>query len=384
MPAFDLKLRAATNANHWQLALDKFPFNLRRDFPSLSDEPDRQGKEHSIKPVRLAEIRDRYAAAKPELQKAVEQRQRFLASLALQHSPRFRRIPLVNSSRLLLHLGRSSVMENVGLYCDRTTGLPIIPGPAVKGTVSTWACWEGNLTALYTPDEHGKITLERHRAAYNPLARRILGDNSAAGSAGAGQVVFLGAVPQTVPVLGLDIVTPHTNQTTLEEQDPKPNPYLCVEAGTVWDFTFFGRPGDDTVMSLLEQTQTWLTTALDEAGLGAKTASGYGRFVTQEAWRTALQAPTSEEGRVRLAEARAGFTGDYTEELFQNKVVALLTQPGKADLLKVEIKAIQDKEENHPWIVRITDALRGSDKEVKAARKRLKEKELIPPDWFPQ
>jgi CRISPR type III-B/RAMP module RAMP protein Cmr6 len=67
----------------------------------------------------------------------------------------------VNSNRLLLHLGRASVLENVGIYCERTTGLPLIPGTAVKGVLSTF--FEGSLAnavAALVASKDSQLTAE--------------------------------------------------------------------------------------------------------------------------------------------------------------------------------------------------------------------------------
>lgn len=271
MQAFATKLTAARNTHSWHLALDKFPFNLdRKETPSLT-KPDDRNKEQTVKSARLEEIRKLYASAKPELQQAVEHHQRFLAQLARQHGPRFRRVPLVNSARLLLHLGRSSVLENVGLYCDRTTGLPVIPGTAVKGVVSTWGCWEANASR----DE-----FSTRRSVLGGDLVEVLGANPAqdtGASDSAGGVVFLGGFPQAVPILELDILTPHP----LEGRGRiTPSPFLAIQPDTRWDFVLLATPRVDLEKAryLLNSGVQWLTEALTQIGLGAKTATGYGIF----------------------------------------------------------------------------------------------------------
>jgi CRISPR type III-B/RAMP module RAMP protein Cmr6 len=271
MTAFAAKLTAAQNAKSWHLALDKFPFNLaRKETPSLA-KPDERNKEQSVKAVRLEEIRKLYTSAKHELQQAVEHRQRFLAQLARQKGPRFHRVPLVNFARLLLHLGRSSVLENVGIYCDRTTGLPVIPGTAVKGVVSTWACWEGNLS---------RDAFSTQRSALGANLVAVLGANptqDVGASDSAGGVVFLGAFPQTLPGLELDIVTPHPQEG---RGRITPSPFLAIKPNTHWDFALLAAPrvSLETAPDVLKTAACWLTECLTQIGLGAKTASGYGGF----------------------------------------------------------------------------------------------------------
>src|SRR5437588_390871 len=62
----------------------------------------------------------------------------WLEFLKTQNGDRYSELRMVNTSRLAVALGRASVLENVGLAANRITGLPLIPGSAVKGLVSTW------------------------------------------------------------------------------------------------------------------------------------------------------------------------------------------------------------------------------------------------------
>ncbi|MBP7948962.1 MAG: type III-B CRISPR module RAMP protein Cmr6 [Verrucomicrobiales bacterium] len=395
MSTFTLKLNAAKQSASWQLALDKYPFNLGKpNSPSLT-EPDDRGKEQSIKPRRLREVRDRYTAAKPSLDAAAKRQQDFLAVLARQHGPRFRRVTLVNSSRLLLHLGRSSVLENVGLHCDRTTGLPVIPGTAVKGVISTWACWvehfndaDGSFREFI-----GDSVQRRHfTQAESRLAAAIFGDNSASGSTAAGEVVFLGAFPTTPPVLELDIVTPHTDAAG-HDRNPVPNPFLAIAPGTEWSFAFLANTRDGSqANAFLDQTAAWLSESLEQSGIGAKTAAGYGRFLVPEIWQSltldeaakqALATKQEKESAAaeRLAASRASTVGEFSNETdFQNRVLARLNKPGEYQVLQTEVQKIESNPANAPWIEKITAALR----ENKDARKRLKDKDWFPKTWLPQ
>jgi len=216
---------------------------------------------------RLAEIQRRCAA--------------WLETLKSQLGDRFGCVELVAESRLLLHLGRANVLENVGLYCDHTTGLPLIPGTALKGIVSAWACWAEHFNPAGHGSFRGFTESSRQRRNFTAeearLACRILGDNSAAGSESAGEVIFVGGFPLTPPRLGLDIVNPH-HDTNGNPVDPKPNTFLCLEPGALWRFVFYVRAGVPDAADLLKQTSTWIEEALTQLGIGAKTAAGYGRF----------------------------------------------------------------------------------------------------------
>lgn len=396
MSMLTLKINAAKTTRAWQLALDKFPFDTQRPNAPLLTRPDDRGKEQSIKPHRLREIKERANAAAMEWKDAIARNLRFLDSLEKQHGHRFRCVTLVNSSRLLLHLGRASVLENVGLYCDRTTGLPVIPGSAVKGVLSTWACWAERFSEVNDDfREFSKDSVQRRRftSPEAKLATRIFGDDSSTGSTAAGEMIFVGAFPVEPPVLELDIVTPHTDPTGRDLPGPIPNPFLAIAAGTEWSFAFIAKPRDGSASeTLLEQSGTWLAECLEQAGIGAKTAAGYGRFLTQARWNeltlddTALEARRVQQEKEKtkaatLATIRASSTGDYANETtFQNLVINRLNKPGEYQLLQAQVKMIVSNPENAPWIEKIIAAL----SENKDARKRLKNTDWFPKTWFPQ
>lgn len=370
----------------WHLLLDKLSFQ-----PADAAERNQSPKLNA-----LVKIREAYDAARPALTESAHHQQQFLARLAVQHGERFRRVPLVNASRLLLHLGRSSVLENVGLYCDRTTGLPLIPGSAVKGVISTWACWEAHF------DENdgsfrafSERSVDRQSFPDPVMAQRILGDNDVGGSTSAGEICFLGAWPETPPLLGLDTVTPH-HDTAGHDRDPSPNPFLCIEPGTLWQFVLLAvtRNGSEPdSLLLLKTAERWLAEALEQSGAGAKTASGYGRFVSEDLWnrqtksRDDLKAIADANAaaaarEAKLKEFRKATIGDYTEATFRGAVLKLLHAPGQSDRLRAEIARIRSNPENAPWIPQITEALRGKD--MRDHRKRLKEKDWFPSEWIPQ
>jgi CRISPR type III-B/RAMP module RAMP protein Cmr6 len=257
-PVRDALQKRGTSAS-WNLQLDKLSFV--------------RGGDTDAKKQALDSARRSYADARTQthLSDACNRQRAFRDVLRTQHGANYREVTLINCTRLLLHLGRASVHENVGLASERSTGLPVIPGTAIKGIVSTWACWEGNLlTDGALPETIAKR--DQDRALFSSLAERILGSNAETGSTSAGELVFLGGFPVTPPRLAIDILTPH------ERGNPLPNPFLALDPGTRWIFPFLARPGRSDVDGLLQQSTNWLSEALTQVGLGAKTAAGYGRF----------------------------------------------------------------------------------------------------------
>lgn len=287
MSTLTLKLNAAKTTSAWQLALDKYPLHLANGTVAL--------------PEKKIDVLKSLSAVQPnraqEWKAAIAKNMRFLDTLEKQHGPRFRRLTLVNSSRLLLHLGRASVLENVGLYCDRTTGLPVIPGSAVKGVVSTWACWEGNQT---------RETFSADRSTLGSDITQILGTNPNHENPGdhiAGNVTFVGGFPSTLPTLELDIVTPHP-------EDGKgritPNPFLAVAPGCIWHFPLIAsaRLNPSECTSALEKAKTWLEGMLTEFGMGAKTAAGFGGFrILTDSEKSAEQSRSDASTKERTDEA---------------------------------------------------------------------------------
>lgn len=342
----------------WTLYLDKLSFQ--------------RGGDAEAKTSALKKAKDIYQNPKSRthFQESLPSK-RWHAALKQQHGQRYRCVTLKSESPLLLHLGRASVLENVGIYTERTSGIPTIPGSAVKGVLSTWATWEAHQQPDGSFPEEGRWSLRR-RTFPEEHARRILGCNSDGGSEHAGEIVFVGAFPRTIPSLGLDIVNPHRNASG-QHTSPVPNCFLCVEPGAHWDFVFFARPGTPEAQELLNTTTRWLQEVLSTQGIGAKTASGYGRFVPL----APAGNPSGDGSNVVKA---ATVINDYPNEAtFKNRVLEKLT-PNRLQEFQKEI-SILTKPENAEALAKLREWL--ASKERKDLRKKLKEKAWFPADWLP-
>jgi len=350
----------------WSLFLDKLSF-ARDGGPEAKADA-------------LRDTRDFYRKAHPHLAAACAAKLRWLDALENQLGPeRIRRLTLVNDSRLLLHLGRASVLENVGLYAERTTGLPLIPGTALKGVLSTWACWEANESGL----AQNPPSLDPQR---REIAQRIFGDNSQDGSEHAGDIVFLGGFPTQPPTMGLDIVNPHHDARGNPATDLHPNVFLGLEPGTVWHIAFHGRAGLDPVVAreLLDTTGRWLRDAFAQHGVGAKTSSGFGRLHDPSAPNPKPQAGSLAQAiareRVPRDASAPGLGADYPNDAtFKNRVLDLLT-PGNLQRLEKEIP-ILSKLENAARAEQLR-ALLGT-RDMKDIRKRLADKPWFKKEWLP-
>jgi CRISPR type III-B/RAMP module RAMP protein Cmr6 len=266
-------IKARGGCDSWHLFLDKFSFERTGEL-----QPD--GRRDPPKTRALQDVCDLYRGerTRAHLAGACEAKLQWLEALERQHgTERFRRFALATDGRLLLHLGRGSVLENVGLHCDLTTGLPLIPGTALKGVLSTWACWEANLNER-TGFNTGEAFLPARSQFESGLASRVFGDDAPSGSRKSGDIIFVGgfpAEPHKLPRLEMDIVTPHPDDG---RGRILPNVFLALETESLWHFVFFTRPSVEDPEELLEKTEGWLLAALTTTGLGAKTAAGYGRF----------------------------------------------------------------------------------------------------------
>ena len=407
--ALESRVQAARQAGHWSLWLDKYayPWAIRCEEGSRlleqqkaaakangNREREKQiGREIDLIPAGKSaalsvacELNNKSLTMKA----ACEARQAFIKQLKAQHALRFQSIPLYNHSPLILHLGRASVLENVGLYADRTTGLPLIPGTAIKGVLSTWATWEANQNTDLSFPETDKWQRQRKDFSKSDHARRILGCDNEGGSEHAGDIIFVGAFPKTPPLLGLDLVNPHHDEQGKDKTRLTPSAFLCIQPNTQWDFIFFARPGTTDAADLLATTELWLCEALEHMGLGAKTASGYGRF-GKDAPRTAnvgtAGKPITKEDIERQAQdealkarALASMQSDFPNEpTFKARILDKLN-PGSLAQLEKEIPTLQ-KPDNADRLQQLKTLL--ASKDYKEIRKRLRDKAWFPQDWLP-
>jgi CRISPR type III-B/RAMP module RAMP protein Cmr6 len=370
----------------WHLQLDKL---------SLDQEGGPEARTNALRAVCST-----YDKHRESLGTVVLDRLQFLKSLKHQHGDRYGQVTLALDTRLILHLGRASVLQNAGLYCDRTTGLPFIPGTALKGVVSTWAAWSAHFNSEdgsfreFTDESVRRRNFSDSEAL---LAQHILGDDWMNGSEHAGDIVFVGGFPESPPVLGLDIVNPHHEPNGKAATRLTPTTFLCLEPDTQWHFVYLVRPGASEPTKLLATTHKWIEEALTQLGIGAKTAAGYGRFRHLDARdiaemkKQADQAKASAAAAVETARlaadkekvqtaARAVMAADYpSPTAFKNSVLDKLN-PGQLMHLEAQVSLLKQAHNAH-WLEQLKATLASRD--YKDLRKRLREKEWFPKDWLP-
>lgn len=163
--------------------------------------------------------------------------------------------------RLVVGMGADSVLENA-ITLHRTYGVPYIPGSALKGLAAHYA-------HNHLDDERWRKGGEAHHV--------LFGDTTSAG-----YVTFFDAlyVPESAPQnrpLVLDVLAVHHPEYYRGEASPpadwdSPNPVPFVSARGKFLVALVGP--DEWVKAAFRI----LALALEEAGIGAKTSSGYGRM----------------------------------------------------------------------------------------------------------
>ncbi|MBN1928142.1 MAG: type III-B CRISPR module RAMP protein Cmr6 [Chlorobiaceae bacterium] len=232
--------------------------------------------------------------------------------------------PFMTDWRLIVGIGNESVYET-SMTLHHVHGFPYIPGNAVKGIVRSWIINEifGNVGSC--PDELDYPLVNAEYRAYQDegfcrlfgcpeTTRKVVFVNGAPDKvngnyryetyetvfkkAHQGKVIFFDAYPISIPKIETDIMNPHFSdyyrdqagkQSPADYLTPVPIPFLTVKA-TTFRFILGIRESENSVIpegSLLERgiplldvAKQWLTNALSEHGIGAKTAVGYGLMST--------------------------------------------------------------------------------------------------------
>jgi CRISPR-associated protein Cmr6 len=167
-------------------------------------------------------------------------------------------------ARFVSGLGAAHPLEN-GFTFDRTVGAPVIAGSSVKGLCRAQAKLEGL--------EKGAI-------------RQLFGPDVEENRHAAGDLVFLPALPSTWPRLEVDLVNCHHPRymdglldAPVDVESPVPVPFLTVAAGTVFVFRLFSRSQEEKAEEeekAEKEGRRLLLRGLEDLGIGAKTAVGYG------------------------------------------------------------------------------------------------------------
>lgn len=194
--------------------------------------------------------------------------------------------------RMVVGLGGKGALE-IGLTVHHVTGLPIIPGSALKGLCRAYALFDIAAEIKATPDELEDLDayLGLHgRTSQTDLLKAERFQKAFGSTENSGSCVFFDAVVSQMPqqeqgtLFEVDVMTPHFKKyydsqgqdAPSDDDDPNPINFMTIAAGTTFGFAIGEKRGayKDTV----EQAFQWLKLALSELGVGGKTSSGYGVF----------------------------------------------------------------------------------------------------------
>ncbi len=172
--------------------------------------------------------------------------------------------------RVLIGKGGHKILE-ADIVLHPIYGIPMIPASALKGVTRVYAETVDN--------------------APESVTRRLFGDaNEETGEIEQGDLIFLDAVPVALPVIERDVLNPHwgayyrgaENAPSADLLSPKP--VFLMSVGKTSRFAF-GVASASRDAAAVEQGVDWLQRSLAEVGVGAKSASGYGYWVIDEASR---------------------------------------------------------------------------------------------------
>lgn len=194
--------------------------------------------------------------------------------------------PFKTTWRFISGLGMGHVLET-GFVWHRTLGVPYLPGSSVKGLIRAWADPK--------PDKDGNPCGYGDPQAWDEKYKRLFGDSK---DMGAGCLIVFDAIPESKPNLEVDIMNPHYGdyyskkpikiksangkEQTIDTPPAdylSPNPifFLTVASDVPFKFALAPRPGIGSSTDLTNGYNL-LKEALDNIGIGAKTAVGYGYF----------------------------------------------------------------------------------------------------------
>lgn len=206
------------------------------------------------------------------------------------------RFSMVARSRMIIGLGGKGALE-FGITLHPVTGLPYIPGSALKGLCRNYA--------LLFIAERWNVAIETEAlkhldealmgiASKQPIRETEMVDlyqNLFGTQENAGKCVFFDAVirdvPQDKPLFVVEVMTPHFpeyyrssgGQAPHDADNPNPVTFIAVNEGIRFRFAVGMRRNVSKDESLLGNASYLLQEALELMGIGAKTASGYGVFV---------------------------------------------------------------------------------------------------------
>lgn len=293
--------------NHWQstqhfgLLLDKFSPYAEYEYTYKERGQEKRGRAYrlgkdNLKRTWINEALSTQKHLTPIVQANVERWQKMIETAGGKFEE------MTTASPLIVGLGAGHVLET-SITLDRNTGMPLIPGSALKGLARNVGLIEVARTVLEEPQIDDLIRLEDElvellREKRESLTKQkqtpdwdtaeqfihIFGTPEAAGNVVFVDAIYVGDKP---PAYHLDIMNPHfpkyygdSGRTPpSDDQSPIPVPYLTVGTGQKFQFAVLPRRQDiQDAIPARDKAWEWLREGLTEFGVGAKTSQGYGLF----------------------------------------------------------------------------------------------------------
>lgn len=244
--------------------------------------------------------------------------------------------------RIALGMGNASVYEN-GFTFHPTYGMPYLPGSSLKGMTRHWAKAEGK-------DKEGTDYL------------KIFGNEQTENKDfQQGQIIFFDALPVALEekMVQPDIMNNHYpdyyegNKPPADWLSPRPIFFLTMK-GVSFQFHLGYIPGagEEQNKQLLKTAKEWLENALKEAGVGAKTAVGYGRIRGEDDEYT----PPEEPEEKREPQFKEGRTKKFKNG---DKFEAVVTKSGRP--ATATVYGYEDKKHPNIQIAGRTNTLKVED-----------------------
>lgn len=248
---------------------------------------------------------------------------------------------LRTASRLIVG-SATGTLENAGCTLHPRFGFPIIPGSALKG-----------------------IALDAAASANLPSSSivKIFGSEPNADPPARGAVCFVDAHAILDPAeidLEADVLTPHyrdyynrtRNLMALDEEAPNPIAFPVVRAGVLFEFVLILSAVDDISAEqagVLQKAADALKQGLCKNGVGARTASGYGRFCdsnqTLHKEEMDLFPPPPKPILSLEEELKAKWTGKAGNKFFLKRLIADLKSINSSETLGSVFEAVIPPEE---------------------------------------
>jgi CRISPR-associated protein Cmr6 len=217
---------------------------------------------------------------------------RWDAITAHENKDAVKRFQMENITRLIVGLGGKGALE-FGITLHHVTGLPFIPGSALKGLARSYAF-------LTLAQKHGKASeqlenFEKELFNYNHPQEtdeynfvKAFGSQEAAGVCQFFDGVLSGISSDNL--FTLEVMTPHfvkyyneKGKTAPHDADnPIPISFVTVSEGNVWAFgiRLCAHALHSEYIPVLQYARKALRAGLTEMGVGSKTSNGYGFFAS--------------------------------------------------------------------------------------------------------